>query len=155
MKTDFKIILLQATLLIGLPLFAQQNNKAEAQTGVCQTKTDSASYEIFKKEAEKQINENQQKIALLKAKELSSSMRVNKKFNKKILALEIKNNKLRKRIGECVNIKHECEAVTIINTQNFHTVLTIILVQWMKNLSHRLTTHQWHHQCLHRVHDHP
>jgi|GEM_PF-2509267 hypothetical protein len=105
MKTDFKIILLQATLLIGLPLFAQQNNKAEAQTGVCQTKTDSASYEIFKKEAEKQINENQQKIALLKAKELSSSMRVNKKFNKKILALEIKNNKLRKRIGECVNIK--------------------------------------------------
>lgn len=105
MKIILKAIFTQALVLISLPAFAQQSNKAETQIGLCPTKTDSANFKIFKKEAEKQIAANRQKIAALKTKKLSADAKANKKFTKKIIALEGKNNELQRRINECTNVK--------------------------------------------------
>jgi len=103
MKIVFKIIFAQSIMLIGLPLFAQKNNTVETQKELCQTKTDTADFELFKKEAEKQINGNRQKITLLKEKKLNATAKANKKFTKKIIALENKNNELQKRMSECTS----------------------------------------------------
>jgi hypothetical protein len=101
MKTVLKIIFTQCIMLIGLPLFAQKNGMVKSQKELCETKTDTADFALFKKEAEKQISGNRQKIALLKEKKLNASAKANKKFSKKILALENKNNELKKRMSEC------------------------------------------------------
>jgi len=94
---------MQSIMLIGLPLFAQKNNTVETQKELCQTKTDTADFELFKKEAEKQINANRQKIALLREKKLNASAKANKKFTKKIITLENKNNELQKRMSQCTS----------------------------------------------------
>ena len=59
----------------------------------------------FKKDAETKINENQKKIAELKAKKSSDDKEVKAKYDKKILALEKKNNELKKKIEGCTNTK--------------------------------------------------
>jgi len=86
---------------MSLPLLAQKNDMAKNQKEFCETKTDTADFELFKKEAEKQISGNRQKIALLKEKKLNASAKANKKFSKKILALENKNNELKKKMSDC------------------------------------------------------
>jgi len=101
MKTVLKIIFTQGIMLMSLPLLAQKNDMAENQKELCETKTDTADFELFKKEAEKQISGNRQKIALLKEKKLNASAKANKKFSKKILALENKNNELKKKMSDC------------------------------------------------------
>jgi|ERR1700757_1441197 len=101
MKTVLKIIFTQGIMLMSLPLLAQKNDMAKNQKEFCETKTDTADFELFKKEAEKQISGNRQKIALLKEKKLNASAKANKKFSKKILALENKNNELKKKMSDC------------------------------------------------------
>jgi len=103
MKTVFKIIFTQVIMLISLSLFAQRNDITKNQKELCETKTDTADFELFKKEAEKQINGNQQKITLLREKKLNAKAKANKKFTKKILTLEKKNNELKKRMNECTS----------------------------------------------------
>jgi|SRR6185437_13709545 len=103
MKTAFKIIFTQSIMLISLSLFGQKNEIAETQKELCETKTDSVDFELFKKKAEKQINVNQQKITLLREKKLNATIKTNKKFTKKILTLENKNNELKRRISECTS----------------------------------------------------
>src|ERR1700745_1666814 len=103
MKTVLKIIFTQIMMLISLSLFGQKNDIAKNQKELCETKADSADFELFKKEAEKQISGNQQKIALLKEKKLNASAKANKKFTKKILTLEKKNKELKKRMSQCTS----------------------------------------------------
>jgi len=100
-----KIFLIQIIMFVSLSLFAQQNNITKNQKSLCQTKTDSADYEIFKKTAEEKIKSNQQKINLLRDKKLNASVKAIKKFNKKIKTLDEKNSELQKRISQCTNVK--------------------------------------------------
>src|ERR1700758_4567696 len=104
MKIALKTILTQTFILVSLSLFAQNNTKTGIQKELCQTKTDSADFEIFKKYAENQISKNQQKITLLRTKKLNGNLKESKKFNAKIIALEKKNNELKKRINECTKL---------------------------------------------------
>ncbi|HKC69126.1 MAG TPA: hypothetical protein VKG26_12900 [Bacteroidia bacterium] len=105
MRLSLKTIFTYWVAFMCFTSFAQQANKVKQTNEFCSTKADSADFEIFKKDAEKQISSNQQKIALLRTKKINSNLKANKKFTKKILALEEKNNKLQKRISGCSNIK--------------------------------------------------
>ena len=96
-----------AIVITGSTAFGQENKKAkearsdvkEAQKELRLAKTDSvADYQQFKKDAEKQIAENQKTIAELKAKKWKDSNENKEKYDKKVLTLEQKNNNLKKRI---------------------------------------------------------
>jgi len=83
-----------------------RKNEVEAQKDIREAKTDSAAdFQKFKKEAETTIAENQTKIAELKAKKASDKKEDNEKYNKKVLALEKKNNVLKNKIEACDNTK--------------------------------------------------
>jgi len=90
-------------------LFAQENKKAskarkevvEAQRELTAAERDSvADFEQFKKESLASIAENQTKIAALKVKKAKETKVASEKYNKDVLALEEKNEALRKRIIE-------------------------------------------------------
>jgi hypothetical protein len=92
--------------LTGFTAFGQQDKKAEkarkneakAKKDLKLAKADSAAdYNKFKADAEAKIDANQKKIAELKAKKSSESKEIKAKYDKKVLALEVENNKLKKK----------------------------------------------------------
>jgi predicted nuclease with TOPRIM domain len=93
--------------MVGLTATAQENKKAaEARKDLKEAKIDSAEdFHKFKKEAEGKIKENQAKIAELKAKKSGESKEVNKRYDKKVLALEQKNNELKNKIRKADDTK--------------------------------------------------
>ena len=86
--------------MISLSTAAQENKKAaDARKDLKEAKTDSAAdFQKFKKESEIKISENQNKIAELKAKKSTDTKEIKKKYDEKVLALEEKNNALKRKI---------------------------------------------------------
>lgn len=71
-----------------------------AQNNLKEAKIDSAEdYQKFINDAQMNIMENKKLIASLKLKKTSDSEKANKKYNKKVLALEKTNNNLEKEIN--------------------------------------------------------
>jgi len=93
--------------MVGLTATAQENKKAaDARKDLEEAKIDSAEdFHKFKKEAESKIKENQKKIAELKKKKVSESKEVKNKYDKKVLALEQKNNELKSKINKADDTK--------------------------------------------------
>ncbi len=98
------VILLMTT---GLMAFAQENSEAakarkelkEAQADLREAKIDSAAdYRKFREEAERIILDNQYKIKVLKEQKASENKETKEKYDKKVLALQVKNDAWRKRI---------------------------------------------------------
>jgi hypothetical protein len=105
-----KILLFAITAMIamvGLTATAQENKKAaDARKDLKEAKIDSAEdFQKFKKDAENKIKENKTKIAELKAKKTSESKEVKEKYDKKVLALEQKNNELKNKIDKADDTK--------------------------------------------------
>ncbi len=84
----------------NLTAFAQDNKKTEAAQ-----KEDAEDYRKFKKEAEEKIADNKERIAELKTKKANESNEVKAKYDKKVVALEQKNNDLKKKIDSCNDSK--------------------------------------------------
>jgi hypothetical protein len=87
--------------------FAQENSEAakarkelkEAQADLREAKIDSAAdYRKFREEAERIILDNQYKIKVLKEQKASENKETKEKYDKKVLALQVKNDAWRKRI---------------------------------------------------------
>jgi hypothetical protein len=96
-----KILALAITgIMISLSGAAQENKKAaDARKNLKEAKIDSAAdFQKFRKESEVKISENQKKIAELKAKKSTDTKEIKKKYDEKVLALEAKNNALKKKI---------------------------------------------------------
>jgi hypothetical protein len=112
-----KILTLAITGVIAvmsLPASAQQDKKAaDARKDVASAKKDlkeakvdsAADYQKFKTESEVKIKENQEKIAELRAKKSNDSKEIRAKYDKKVLALEEKNNELRNKIRKSGDTK--------------------------------------------------
>jgi hypothetical protein len=99
-------MMLTLTMIVSgstLTAFAQENQKvAQARTNLEVAKKDSAAdFQKFKKESELKISNNQKQITALKTKKSTESKEVKDKYDKKVLALEQKNNELKKRIETC------------------------------------------------------
>lgn len=113
------------TLLVGIgafamvvtthfPAFSQEDKRsaqarkelAEAKKNLTKAKIDSsADFEQFKLEAENKIEENKKKITELRLADADLSMDLKKKYDKKITALQEKNDKLQKQIDESADTK--------------------------------------------------
>jgi len=93
--------------ITGLTAFGQENKKAaDARKELTEAKKDSAAdFQKFKKEAQMKISDNQKAIAELKAKKSNDTKEVKAKYDQKVLALEQKNNALKKKIETCDNTK--------------------------------------------------
>jgi len=100
--------------MMGISVSAQQDKKAQkarkelegAKQDLKEAKVDSAAdFHRFKKEAELQISDNQKKIDELKAKKSDESQAVREEYDKKVAAVEVQNNDLKKRIKESNNTK--------------------------------------------------
>lgn len=94
--------------------FSQEDKKAaqarkelaEAKKNLTKAKIDSAAdFEQFKLEAENKIEDNKKKIADLRLADSELSLELKKKYDKKIVALQEKNNRLQKQIDESVDTK--------------------------------------------------
>jgi hypothetical protein len=101
-------------LLTGLNASAQENKKAaEARKDLEQAKKDLriakddsiADYQKFKVDSELKIIDNKKKIAELKAKKSVENKEVKEKYDKKVLALEEKNNDLKKKLDASNTVK--------------------------------------------------
>jgi len=94
-------------VVVGITATAQVKKKAAAaRKDLKEAKIDSAEdFHKFKKEAESKIKENQAKIAELKAKKSNDGKEVKKKYDKKVLALEQKNNELKNKIKKADDTK--------------------------------------------------
>lgn len=111
-KINMKKLTFIITTVIALgsfTTFAQQDKKAsearkdikEGQKDLKEAKVDSAAdFQKFKSEAQAQIIENQNKIAELKVRKSNDNKEIKAKYDKKVLALEEKNNTLKKKIEE-------------------------------------------------------
>ena len=113
-KTILAIAITGVMTIFNLTVFAQENKKAaEARKDVAEAKQDlreakmdsAADYQKFKNEAEVRIAENQKEIAILKTKKIKEGKEVKQKYDKKVLSLEQKNNKLEKEIRESEHTK--------------------------------------------------
>ena len=107
--------------MVSLSATAQESKKAasarkevaeakkdlkDAKKDLKEAKVDSAAdFQKFKKESEIRINENQTKIAELRAKKHNESKEVEEKYDKKVLALEQKNNELKNKINKADGTK--------------------------------------------------
>jgi len=102
-----KLALIGVILIACFKLFPQEDKKAEkARTELSEAIVDSAAdFLKFKQQAETNISSNKKKIAALKAKKRDADKKVNKKYDEKVLALEQKNNALKKQIDECNTTK--------------------------------------------------
>jgi hypothetical protein len=115
MKMKILILAITGAITIAsLPLLAQESKKAagarkevaSAKKELKEAKIDSAAdFQKFKKEAEVKIKENQIKIAELKAKKSSDSKEIRQMYDKKVLALEQKNNELENKIKKSGDTK--------------------------------------------------
>jgi chromosome segregation ATPase len=113
-KTILKLTVTGIMLASGFTSFSQENKKAEkerknvaeAQKDLGEAKADSAAdFQAFKKDAEEKISSNKTKIAELKAKKSTENKETKAKYDKKVLALEKKNNELNSKIEQCGNTK--------------------------------------------------
>ncbi len=78
---------------------AARKEVAEDQKELAAAKKDSASdYQKFRNESELKITKNKKDIAELKARKANENKEVQVKYNKKVSALEQKNNELRKKM---------------------------------------------------------
>jgi hypothetical protein len=102
-----KLALIGVILVACFKLFPQEDKKAEkARKELSEAMADSAAdFLKFKQVAETNISNNKKKIAVLKAKKSNADKEVNKKYTKKVLALEQNNNTLEKKIDECNTTK--------------------------------------------------
>ncbi len=100
--------------MVSLQATAQESKKAakarkevaEAKKDLKEAKIDSAAdFQKFKKESEIKIQDNQKKIAELRAKKSNDSKEVREKYDKKVVALEVKNNDLKKKIKNADDTK--------------------------------------------------
>ncbi len=104
---NLMFVLAMVMAVSGFSMFAQEATKArndlsEARNDLRLAKKDSvADFEKFKKDAQEKIINNEKKIAALKAKKSNDSKEVKEKYDKKILALEQKNNELKNKIDRC------------------------------------------------------
>lgn len=117
------LITLCAVCLITISISsdAQQNKKAEkARSDVKDAKKDlddanadlrkagidsTEDYMIFKRDAEKSIEENKRSIAELKNKKWNATADEIEKYNKKVASLERRNDKLQRQINEMDDAK--------------------------------------------------
>ena len=106
-KKNLTFALTLVMAVAGLSAFGQENQKAKdarkdvaaSQKDLREAKKDSAAdFQKFKKDAEARISENKKKIAELKTKKSTDSKEMKEKYDKKVLALEQKNNELKKKI---------------------------------------------------------
>ena len=106
-KTILTFTITGVIAFTSLTTFGQEDKKskeakkdvAESVEDLIEAKKDSAAdYRKFKMEAEMKIIENHKKIAELKAKKTNESKDVKEKYDKKVLALEQKNDALKKKI---------------------------------------------------------
>lgn len=90
-----------------LKVFSQENKKAaEARQELSEAIKDSAAdYKNFVKDAKQKISANESQIEKLKAKKTRDSKEIRVKYNKQVIALEQKNNELKKRIDGSATTK--------------------------------------------------
>ncbi|MFY8090426.1 MAG: hypothetical protein ACOVMI_04170 [Chitinophagaceae bacterium] len=107
MKKLVLAIICSTFLLLANNVQAQENEKVEkarkevldANKNLNEAKKDSANdFNEYRKEAEKKIAENKVKIAQLKSESPKDNSNDAAKFKKKVLALEQRNNELKRRI---------------------------------------------------------
>jgi hypothetical protein len=93
--------------MISLSATAQQSKKAtKARKELASAKIDSAAdFHKFKKESEIKIKENQTKIAELKARKSNDTKDIREKYDKKVAALEVQNNEMKKKIKNADDTK--------------------------------------------------
>lgn len=100
--------------VMSLSAIAQEDKKAakarkevsEAKKDLKEAKVDSAAdFQRFKQDAENKIRDNQNKIALLKAKKADDNKEIRDKYNKKVLAIETQNDELKTKIKEANTTK--------------------------------------------------
>ena len=97
-------MLIKSLLITSFTLFGQQS--LQLQKGQGTSKTDSVSdFEMFKKDVEEKISENEKRIEALKAKKMEATAKKSKRFTKKIMAIEKRNNKLKRKIEKYSNTK--------------------------------------------------
>ncbi|HEV8512053.1 MAG TPA: hypothetical protein VGQ59_02190 [Cyclobacteriaceae bacterium] len=103
MKNKFLTFAITGILaMVGLAATAQENKKAaDARKDLKEAKIDSAEdFHKFKKEVENKIKENRAKIVELKEKKSIERKEIKEKYDKKVLALEQKNNELKNKIDK-------------------------------------------------------
>ncbi|HEY5748820.1 MAG TPA: hypothetical protein VIU12_22275 [Chryseolinea sp.] len=115
MKTKILAFTLTGVMIAAsLTTFAQEDKKAkearkdvaEAKKDLREAKTDSAAdYQKFKTASETKIRENQMEIASLKAKKSTDTKEVKDRYDKRVVALEQKNNDLKKKINGAGTVK--------------------------------------------------
>lgn len=77
-----------------------QKDLKDAKSDLSEAKVDSAAdYEKFRKEAEMDISNNNMKIADLKSKKMTDNKAANEKYDKKLMALEKRNNDLQIKLN--------------------------------------------------------
>ncbi len=89
-KTTLTIAMSIIIAIASLNTFGQDNKINDAED-----------YQKFKKEAEAKIADNKEKIGELKTKKANESKEVKAKYDKKVAALEQKNNDLKKKVDSC------------------------------------------------------
>jgi len=110
-----RIAIMGILAVVSLTTFAQEDKQAaearkdvveankdvaKAKQDLREAKTDSAAdYQKFKKESEMKIAANQKEITSLKNKKSKDTKDVREKYDKKVLALDQKNNELKMKIG--------------------------------------------------------
>lgn len=106
-KANLSITILIVMVITSASVFGQENKKAEnarkdikeAKQDLREAKIDSAEdYQKFRKDAEMTIKANDQKIMELKEKKSSENKEMNEEYNKKVQALEMKNNSLKRKL---------------------------------------------------------
>lgn len=115
MKTKILAFTLTGVMIAAsLTTFAQEDKQAkkarkdltEAKKDLREAKTDSAAdYQKFKTASETKIRENQMEIATLKAKKSNDTKQVKDRYDKRVIALEQKNNDLKKKIKGASTVK--------------------------------------------------
>lgn len=110
----YKIVITSSILALSIHGMAQQDRKsekarknvAEANKDLREARLDSAAdFRKFKQEAELSIRENQKKIAELRTRKAHENKEMKDKYDRKVLALEQKNNDLKKRIEKSETTK--------------------------------------------------
>ena len=107
----FGLTLTGVMVVASLTASAQQNKKVEkakneAQENLREARTDSAAdYKEFQKQTLIAINVNKRKIDELKVKKSNDEIGANEAYKKRVLALEEKNNALKKKLDESGKIE--------------------------------------------------
>lgn len=98
--TIFGLTVTGVMVVASLTASAQQNKKVEkAKKDLQEARIDSAAdYQKFKKQTEIAIYENKKKIDQLKLKKSNEDKAANEAYQKRVLALEEKNNELRRKL---------------------------------------------------------